>query len=122
ALRGVRDEKAHTDRLEPAGRRLDEDAPERDEGDHDAGEGGAAHPEVLQPRPGIAVEDELHAATSPTRKTRRTMSRAKMLIARDMSMRTSPSSRSALSSSGPASVKLFAIQLAIVCPWSNRET
>src|SRR3989442_8780699 len=112
--RGEREEPG-TDRLQAAAPRFDEDAPERDQGEGHACEGRDAHHEVLQAPPGVAVEPEGHAA-SPTPITRRTISRAKMLIARDISMRTSPSSISALSSSGPASVKLLAIQLAIVWP------
>src|SRR3990172_155442 len=90
----VEGEEAGLDRLEAPGGRLEEDAPKRDERDHDASEGGDAHPDVLPAAPRLPVEAELraagrelHSAPSPRRRTRRTMSRAKTLMIRDSSIR-----------------------------------
>src|SRR2546426_978343 len=116
-------EETRSDGAESADGGLEEEAPERDQREDDAEEGRDVHREILPPPPGVPIEPEGHAAPSPRRRTRPNMSRAKTLMTSDMSIRTSPSSMSALSSSGSVALrKLFAIQLAMVCPWSNRET
>src|SRR3989441_2242048 len=116
-------EETRRDGAEAADGGLEEEAPERDEREDDAEEGRDVHREILPPPPGVPIEPEGHAAPSPRRRTRPNMSRAKMLMTSDMSIRTSPSSMSALNSSGSVAFrKLFAIQLEMVCPWSNRET
>src|SRR5205809_49785 len=102
---------------------LEEDAPQRNDRDDHTDERGDAHGHIDPVPPRVPIDGQLHAAPSPRRSTRATMSLAKMLMINDMSMRTRPSSMNALNSSGvSASVKLLAIQLAIVCPWSNRDT
>src|SRR2546430_591730 len=102
---------------------LEEDAPQRNDGDDHTDERGDAHGDIDPVPPRVPIDGQLHAAPSPRRSTRATMSLAKMLMINDMSMRTRPSSMNALNSSGvSASVKLLAIQLAIVCPWSKRDT
>src|SRR5437870_2073421 len=115
-------EETRSDGAESADGGLEEEAPERDQREDDAEEGRDVHREILPPPPGVPIEPEGHAAPSPRRRTRPNMSRAKTLMTSDMSIRTSPSSMRALSSSGSVALrKLFAIQLAMVCPWSNRE-
>src|SRR2546427_205434 len=115
-------EETPSDGAESADGGLEEEAPERDRREDDAAEGRDVPREILPPPPGVPVEPEPHAAPSPRRRTRPSMSRAKMLMRSDISMRTSPSSMRALSSSGSVAFrKLFAIQLAMVCPWSKRE-
>src|SRR5207244_1843101 len=102
---------------------FEEDAPQRNDRDDHTDERGDAHGDIDPVPPRVPIEGQLHAAPAPRRSTGATMSLAKMLMINDMSMRTRPSSMNALNSSGvSASVKLLAIQLAIVCPWSNRET
>src|SRR2546422_1968772 len=115
-------EETRGDGAEPADGGLEEEAAEGDECEDHAQEGGDVHREILPPPPGVPVEREPHAAPSPRRRTRPSMSRAKTLMMSDISMRTSPSSMRALSSSGSVAFKkLFAIQLAMVCPWSKSE-
>src|SRR5205809_476294 len=122
AVAGRERQEARRDGSNAADRGREEEAPERDERDDDAEKRREVHREVFPAPPRFPVEPEPHAAPSPRRRTRPIMSRAKMLIKSDMSIRTSPSSMSALSSSGSVAFrKLLAIQLAIVCPWSNRE-
>src|SRR5439155_496625 len=105
-----------------ADRGLEEEAPQRDERDDDAEKRREIHRDILPVPPRLPVKPGPHAAPSPRRRTRPIMSRAKMLMTSDISIRTSPSSMSALSSSGSVAFrKLLAIQLAIVCPWSNKE-
>src|SRR5439155_1045544 len=90
--------------------------------DDDAEKRREIHRDILPVPPRLPVKPGPHAAPSPRRRTRPIMSRAKMLMTSDISIRTSPSSMSALSSSGSVAFrKLLAIQLAIVCPWSNKE-
>src|SRR5438094_684663 len=123
----VRAEREHVDRVRQRLARLIQTlppkrAPEGDEREDHAQEGGDVHREILPLPPGVPVEPEHHAAPSPRRRTRPSISRAKTLMRSDISMRTSPSSMRALSSSGSVAFrKLFAIQLAMVCPWSKRE-
>src|SRR5438093_1851305 len=122
AIRRREGEETRGDGAESADGGLEEETPERDQREDDADEGRDVHREVLPPPPGVPIEPERHAAPSPRRRTRPSMSRAKMLMMSDMSIRTSPSSMRALSSSGSVAFrKLFAIQLAMVCPWSKRE-
>src|SRR6266705_2511380 len=122
AIRRREREETRGDGAEPADGGLEEEAPKGDEGEDHAQKGGDVHPEILPLPPGVPIEPEHHAAPSPRRRTRPSMSRAKMLMRSDISMRTSPSSMSALSSSGSVAFrKLFAIQLAMVCVWSKRE-
>src|SRR5256712_1481967 len=122
AIRRRQREETRSDGAEPTDGGLEEEAPERDECEDHAQKGGDVHREILPPPPGVPIEPEHHAAPSPRRRSRPSMSRAKMLMRRDISIRTSPNSMRALSSSGSVAFrKLFAIQLAMVCPWSNRE-
>src|SRR6266705_3205577 len=123
AIRRREGEETRGDGAKSADGSLEEETPERDQREDDADEGRDVHREVLPPSPGVPIEPERHAAPSPRRRTRPSMSRANMLMMSDMSIRTSPSSMRALSSSGSVAFrKLFAIQLAMVCPWSKRET
>src|SRR2546426_1858004 len=122
AIRRREREETRGDGAEAADGGLEEEAPEGDECEDHAQEGGDVHREILPPPPDIPVEREPHAAPSPRRRTRPSMSRAKMLMRSDISIRTSPSSIRALSSSGSVAFrKLFAIQLAMDCPWSKSE-
>src|SRR5437870_12756985 len=122
AIRRREREETRGDGAAPAGGGLEQEAPEGDECEDHAQEGGDVHREILPPPPGVPVEPKPHAAPSPRRRTRPSMSRAKTLMRSDISMRTSPSSMRALSSSGSVAFrKLFAIQLAMVCPWSKSE-
>src|SRR3989442_8419299 len=110
-------EKTRGDGAESAHGCLDEEAAERDQRDDDTEESGDVHREILPLPSGVPIEPERHAGPSPRRRTRPNMRRAKMLMMSDMSIRTSPSSMRALSSSGSVAFrKLFAIQLAMVWP------
>src|SRR6058998_1540494 len=122
AIRRREREETRSDGAEAADGGLEEEAPEGDECEDHAQKGGDVHRDILPSPPGVPIEPEHHAAPSPRRRTRPSISRAKTLMRSDISMRTSPSSMRALSSSGSVAFrKLFAIQLAMVCPWSKSE-
>src|SRR5438309_9457432 len=70
---------------------FEEDAPQRNDRDDHTDERGDAHGDIDPAPPRVPLEGQLHAAPSPRRRTRATMSLAQMSMINDMSRRPRPS-------------------------------